>query len=117
MTFAEELEGEVENQGSESQISKFEHPDSSAKDQADSKLKTIASSGTSGLEGCLEIPTSSGGFDDNLVITFSAPILHSPEARTLDFMEKDKTPQSRPPKDAEPEDSLTAGQGQHSKQS
>ena len=117
VTFAEELEDEAENRGSESHISKPERPETLAKDQADSKLKAVASSGTSGLEGCLEIQSPSGGFDDNLMITFSAPILQSPEAQTLDFLEKDKTPQSRLPKDSELEASLTAGQGQPTKQS
>ena len=98
-------------------MSKSERLETLAKDQADSKLKAVASSGTSGLEGCLEIPTSSGGFDDNLMITFGAPILQSPEAQTLDFLEKDKTPQSRLLKDSEPEASLVAGQGQPTKQS
>ena len=51
------------------------------------------------------------------MITFSASILQSPEAQTLDFLEKDKTPQSYLPKDSEPEASLAAGQGQPTKQS
>ena len=75
VTFAEELEDEAENRGSKSHISKSERLETLAKDQADSKLNAVASSRTSGLEGCLEIPSSSGGFDDNLMITFNASIL------------------------------------------
>ena len=75
VTFAEELEDEAKNRGSESHISKSERPETLAKDQEDSKLNVVASSRTSGLEGCLEIPSSSGGFDDNLMITFNASIL------------------------------------------
>ena len=94
VTFAEELDDEAENRGSEFHVSKSEHPEVQAKDQADSKLKVVVSGGASGLEGCLEIPSSSGGFDDNITITFGTPILQSPEVQTLDFLEKVTTPQS-----------------------
>ena len=100
VTFAEELEGEAENRGSESHVSKSEHPETLAKDQVDSKMKAVASGGTSGMEGCLEISSSSGGFDDNLTITFGTPILQSPEVQTLDFLEEVKTPQSHLSKDS-----------------
>ena len=79
------------------------------KDQADSKQKAVVSGGASGLEGCLEIPSSSGGFDDNLTITFGTPILQSPEVQTLDFLDKEKTPQSHLSKDSEPEASSAVG--------
>ena len=62
VTFTEEFEDEAENRGSESHVSKSEHPETLVKDQADSKMKAVASGGTSGLEGCLEIPSSPGGF-------------------------------------------------------
>ncbi len=86
------------------------------KDQADSKLKDVTSVGASGLEGCLEISTTSGGFDENLVISFGAPILKFLETQTLNFLDKDKTPQSRHSKGSEPEASIAAGQGQPTKQ-
>ena len=117
VTFAEELDDEAENRGSEFHVSKSEHPEVQAKDQADSKLKVVVSGGASGLEGCLEIPSSSGGFDDNITITFGIPILQSPEVQTLDFLEKVTTPQSQLLKGSEPEASLTAGQGQQTKPS
>ena len=117
VTFAEELDDEAENWGSESHVSKSERPEVLAKDQADSKLKAVVSGGASGLEGCLEIPSSSGGFDDNLTITFGTPILESPEVQTLDFLEKVTTPQSHLSKGSEPEASSTAGQGQQTKPS
>ena len=117
VTFAEELDDEVENRGSESHVSKSEHPEVLAKDQADSKLKAAVSGGASGLEGCLEIPSSSGGFDDNITITFGTPILQSPAVQTLDFLEKATTPQSHLSKDSEPGASSIAGQGQPTKPS
>ena len=40
---------------------------------------------------------SSSGFDDNLLIEFTPLILPSPVVQTLDFLDKNKTPQSRPP--------------------
>ena len=117
MSFAEELEEEAENRWSESHASRSEHPDLPGKDQADSKLKGVVSSGASGLEGCLEILSSFGGFDDNLTITFGTQILQSPEVQTVDFLEKDKMPESLPLKKPEPEASCAASQGQPSKQS
>ena len=117
VTFAEEYNDEAENRGSESHVSKSERPEVLSKDQADSKLKAVVSGGASGLEGCLEIPSSSGGFDDNLTITFGTPILQSPEVQTLDFLEKVTTPQSHLSKGSEPEASSTAGQGQQTKPS
>ena len=115
VTFAEELDDETKNRGSESHVSKSEHLEVLGKDQADSKQKAVVSSGTSGLEGCLEIPSSSGGFDDNLTITFGTLILQSPEVQTLDFLEKVTTPQSHLSKGSEPEASSAAGQGQQPK--
>ena len=115
VTFADELNDEAENQGSESHVSKSERLEVLGKDRADSKQKTVVSSGTSGLEGCLEIPSSSGGFDDNLTITFRTPILQSPQVQTLEFLEKVTTPQSHLPKGSEPEASSAAGQGQQPK--
>lgn len=117
VSFAEELEDEAENRGSESHASRSERPEAVAKDQTGAKLKGVASSGASGLEGCLEIPSSSRGFDDTLTITFGTPMLRSPEVRTLDFLEKDRTPQSFPPKEPELDASCAASQGQPSKQS
>lgn len=117
VSFTEELEDEAENRGSESHASKSERPEVVAKDQTDAKLKGVTSSGASGLEGCLEIPTSSGGFDDTLTITFGTPMLRSLEVRTLDFLEKDRTPQSLPPKEPELDTSCAASQGQPSEQS
>ena len=75
VTFAEELDDEAKNRGSESHVSKSERLEVLAKDQADLKLKAVVSGRASGLEGCLEIPSSSGGFDDNLTITFGTLIL------------------------------------------
>ena len=117
VTFTEELDDETENRGNESHVSNSERLEVLGKDHIDSKQKRLLSSGTSGLEGCLEIPSSSGGFDDNLTITFGTPILQSPEVQTLDFLEKVKTPQSHLSKDSEPEASSVAGQGQQPKQS
>ena len=117
VTFAKELDDKTENRGSESHVSKSEHPEVLAKDQADSKLKAVVSGGASGLEGCLEIPSSSGGFDDNITITFGTPILQSPDVQTLDFLDKATTPQSHLSKDSEPGASSIAGQGQPAKPS
>jgi hypothetical protein len=117
VTFAEEYEDETENRGSESHASKSERPEVSSKDQADSKPKAVVSGEASGLEGCLEIPSSSGGFDDNITITFGTPILQSPDVQTLDFLEKVATPQSQLSKDSEPGASSIAGQGQQTKPS
>ena len=75
VNFAEELDDEIETQGGGSKALKSDHPDPSTKDQTKSKLKAVVSGGASRLEGCLEIPTTSGGFDDNLIINFSLPIL------------------------------------------
>ena len=100
VNFVEELEDETETQGGGSQASKSNHSDLMTKDQAESKSKAITSGGASDLEGCLEIPTglsTSSVFDDNLVISFTPLILQSPEFQILDFLDKNKTPQSRPP--------------------
>ena len=115
VTFAEELDDETENRGSESHVSKSERLEVLGKDQVDSKQKTLLSSETLGLEGCLEIPSSFGGFDDNLTITFGTPILQSPQVQTLEFLEKVTTPQSHLLKGSEPEASSAAGQGQQPK--
>ena len=82
VNFIDELEDETETQGGGSQASKSDHLDLVAKGQVEYKSKAISCSGTSNLEGCLEIPpglSSSGGFDDTLPITFTHPIFHSPE--------------------------------------
>ena len=49
VTFAEEFEDEAEIRGSESHVSKSEHPETLAKDQADSRMKAVVSGGASGL--------------------------------------------------------------------
>ena len=97
ITFAEELEDEIETQGIISQASKSDHQESSAKDQIESKSKAISSGSASNLEGCLEFPaglSTSSGFDDNLIIYFNPPMLQSLKAQTLEFLDKRKTPQS-----------------------
>ena len=69
------------------------------KDQVESKSKAISSSSVLDLEGFLEIPSSpstSSGFDDNLIIYFTPLTLQSLEAQTLDFLDKNETPQSHP---------------------
>ena len=82
----------------------------------ESKSKAISSGGASDLEGCLEIPSglsTSSGFDDNLTIHFTPPILQSAEVQTLDFLNKAETPQSRPPQvDPALEAASPANQGQ-----
>ena len=100
VTFVEELENETETQGGRSQASKSDHLNPTVKDQVESKTKAISSSGASDLEGCLEVPTglsTSSGFDDNLIIHFTSLILQSLEVQNLDFLDKNKTPQSHPP--------------------
>ena len=82
VTFSEELEEETETQGGGSEVSKSGHPNPIAKDQVEPKSKAVVGTTASDLEGCLEVPSglaSSGGFDDNLIIEFASPILHSPE--------------------------------------
>ena len=100
VTFAEELEDKNKTQGGGSQSSKSDHLDTVAKGQVESKSKAISGNDTSNLEGCLEISPgllSSGGFDNTLTITFTPLILHSPEVQTLDFLDKNETPQFRLP--------------------
>ena len=82
VAFAEKLEDKTETQGGRSQASKSGHPDPTVKDQVKSKSKVVAGTTTSDLKGCLEIPSSlpsSGGFDENMVIEFTPPILFSPD--------------------------------------
>ena len=50
------------------------------------------------LEGCLNVPPSAisgGDFDDNIVITFSTPLLGSLVTPNLEFMDQKATPQSK----------------------
>ena len=98
VTFVEELEDEIETHGGGSQSSKSGHLDPIVKDHVESKSKTIAGTTASNLEGYLEVPSGlalSSGFDDNLVIEFTPPILHSPEVQNLDLLGQSNTPQSR----------------------
>ena len=77
---------------------KFYHLDPSAKNQAKSKPPVTLIIDPSELKGCLNVPSdviSSGGFDENIVITFSVPLLGSPVTPNLNFMDQAVTPQSK----------------------
>ena len=89
--FTDELDEETETQGEGSRASKSDHPDPLTKNQAKSKLPVVPSTDPLELEGCLNVPPgtiSSGSFDDNVVITFSTPLLESPIVPNLDFMDQ-----------------------------
>ena len=76
---------------------KFGHPDPTTKDQVEPKSNVVVGTTASDLEGCLKVPSglsSSGGFDNNLVIEFTPPIMYSLEVQSLYFIDQSKTPQS-----------------------